>query len=157
MSLYSSLFKNPEKNPRIIALQELLDSIENESILIWCRFKEDIRQIEDGIDSLPLVITGETNKERRQKRLDMWLQGEFRLLVATTGTIGEGLNLQGLCHRAIYYSNSENSIARWQSEDRIHRIGIHKACTYTDIIAKGSRDHILANLKKKDLFNMWGY
>ena len=71
-------------------------------------------------------------------------------LVATTGTIGEGLNLQGLCHRAIYYSNSENSIARWQSEDRIHRIGIHKACTYTDIIAKGSRDaHILANLKKK--------
>ena len=50
----------------------------------------------------------------------------------------------------IYYSNSFNADHRWQSEDRIHRIGVEGDCTYVDICAPGTVDtKILYSFKQK--------
>ena len=50
----------------------------------------------------------------------------------------------------IYYSNSYDLELRVQSEDRIHRIGQDKSCTYIDLVSKNTVDEkILQNLLSK--------
>jgi SNF2 family DNA or RNA helicase len=71
-------------------------------------------------------------------------------LVATAPTAGTGLNLQGLCHTNVYYSNSFNAIDRWQSEGRTYRDGTIHPVTYFDLVAQGSMDRrILKSLRDK--------
>lgn len=146
-------FNESEDNPRLAALEDVLRAEESvEPVIVWCRFRRDVLNVADalGEGNCALYYGGATEKEKRGA-LDSWLGEDGpRFFVATPGSGGTGLNLQGRCRHAIYYSNSENAIDRWQSEDRIHRIGTDKSVLYTDLIARGSRDRqILANLRRK--------
>ena len=146
-----------KNNPRLLALKDILESMEgHDPTIIWCRFQEDVRMIfEMGFWKKRKKIRwphhGGLTDKHRALMVSSWLE-EGGAFISTIASAGVGLNLQGGgCRRAIYYSNSENSIQRWQSEDRIHRIGATgDFVTYTDLVARGSRDApILANLKKK--------
>ena len=141
---------DPDANPRIAALRELLESEEDESpVIVWVRFRHDASIVAKAFPD-SVECHGGVTAAFRADNLSRWMRGDVRFLVATPGTGGTGLNLQGACRRAIYHSNSENSIERWQSEDRIHRIGTTGVCTYHDLVARGSRDlAILANLRGK--------
>lgn len=138
------------ENPRIIALKEL---IENRSgkIVIWCRFIEDIRMVMESLGSEAVAYYGAIKDEDRAKAVAAFLDPTGpRFFVSNPATGGTGLNLQGACENAIYFSNSDNSIERWQSEDRIHRIGTAGSVVYTDLIGKGAIDlRILANMQRK--------
>ena len=142
-----------DDNPRIVALQQVIDLIgKNNPIIIWCRFRWDIQNICSVLIDGAMPLHGGVTGLARENTIMGWLDGEKPYLVATPGTGGVGLNLQhGGCKHAIYYSNSEHYIQRIQSEDRIHRIGTKgDQVMYYDLIAKGSRDlKILANLKAK--------
>ena len=146
------------KNPRIAAMKAIVDADETDSsLLVWCRFRHDIKLLKIAFPDSLEYHQGISEKDKRSN-INRWLKPDGpRLLLATPGSGGTGLNLQGRCFHAVYYSNSENSIQRWQSEKRIHRIGATaKKVIYTDLIAKASRDiNILANLKaKKELSDM---
>jgi len=144
---------DPSKNPRLNALLEYLNSRDGR-IIIWARFREDIRLIEQMLNEEMISYSsyhgGTSDKERAEavrSFMDPW---GCRVFLSNPQAGGTGLNLQGACTESIYYSNSYNAIDRWQSEDRIHRIGTKGAVTYTDLIAKGSIDAaILNNLQKK--------
>ena len=147
-----------ENNPRIKALYDVLDQGEGRAI-IWCRYHQDIEIISHSkIAPQCVYYHGNLPAATREESIAAWKDDKSgkNYLVATPGSAGTGLNLQ-ICNRAIYYSNSENSIQRWQSEDRIHRIGASgDHCLYIDLIARGSRDiKILQNLReKKDLSDL---
>lgn len=145
-----------KENPRLIALNELIlgEGLKSQSLLVWCRFHRDVEMVSEylaaELDLTNFRYYGKSSPANRAKAVKEWLGGEFPVLIATPGSGGTGLNLQGRCTNAIYFSNSENSIDRWQSEDRIHRIGTREAVTYHDLIATASRDRaILMNLKRK--------
>lgn len=138
-----------KQNPRMDALVSLRRSIQGK-VVIWCRFKEDVRRI---LSRYPDAVTifGENDGNERAQAKKAFIEGNATELIATPGAAGKGVDgLQKVCSDAIYYSNSYNAIDRWQSEDRIHRIGMKGAASYFDLIARGSIDRaILANLKKK--------
>lgn len=144
-------------NPRLDALAEIIMQRPGKCV-IWARFQEDIRQIKCLLGDKCVTYFGETNSEDRIKAVELFLDKDSGVdyFVSNQSCGGTGLNLQGECRTAIYYSNSFNAIDRWQSEDRIHRIGTTKTVTYFDLICTGSPDRkILANLKaKKTLSNM---
>ena len=152
-ALTMNLFKGPKDNPRIQALLECLENLEEEQVIVWCRFHYDVEQVCKALEESDITYEpyyGPIPQAVRYANMKSWLAGERRVFVATPGTGGTGLNLQGRCTHAIYYSNSENSIQRWQSEDRIHRIGIKQPISYIDLVARASRDlPILANLRRK--------
>ena len=145
------MFGHPRDNPRIIALKEILDATEDdEPVIIWCRYREDIKQVMYTLDEYAVPYHGGINDKDKKSFINLWKKGDVRFLVATPAAAGVGLNLQGRCTRAIYYSNSENAIHRWQSEDRIHRIGTKGIVTYVDMVCTASRDRaILKNLRGK--------
>lgn len=140
-------------NPRLDALEEILAGYEGKTI-IWARFVRDIQLIAERLDRLGIQHVeyyGATSDKARDEAVKQFLApGGPRVFLSNPQAGGVGLNLQGECRHAIYYSHSFNAIDRWQSEDRIHRIGTVGSVVYTDMIANGGIDRvILANLKQK--------
>jgi SNF2 family DNA or RNA helicase len=144
------LFENPKDNPRIKAMMEYLDAIEGK-VIIWARFTRDIEAIEAVLGDEGVTYYGKTSDVEREENKSLFLDPVgVKYFVANPSVGGTGLNLQGGCNHNLYFSNSDNSIQRWQSEDRTHRIGTKGIVTYTDLVAKGSTDSkILLNLSKK--------
>ena len=141
----------------------LLDVVEQRSgpIVIWSRFREDVRRVSEALAKkygAKQVVTyfGGTKKSERSDNVKAFLSGKSRFFVGNAAAGGTGLNLQGKCETTIYYSNDFSALSRWQSEDRVHRIGMGKSMTYIDIVARGTMDRlILANLRrKKDLSSL---
>ena len=142
------------------ALLELLDQLVDRKVVIWCRFQYDVEQVAKtlgGYAKTCRIYGPMTDSERYINKTRFIDNPDYKYLVATPDAAGRGLDgLQKGCSHAIYYSNSFNAIARWQSEDRIHRIGQHATASYFDLIARGSPDRaILKNLRaKKDLSSL---
>jgi hypothetical protein len=147
----------PIANPRMDALLELIGQLDGRKVVVWCRFQHDVEQVYLHLNRLAPTrkFYGPMGDGERSISKHRFIEdAATRFLVATPDAAGRGMDgLQKGCSHAIYYSNSFNAIARWQSEDRIHRIGQHATASYFDLIARGSPDRaILANLRaKKDL------
>jgi hypothetical protein len=142
-----------EKNPRVIAAMEWIEAGEGKAV-IWARFREDMRILGEALSSAGISFSeyhgGVNDKDRAEAVKSFMDPNGVQVFLANPQSAGTGLNLQGLCNRALYYSNSFNAIDRWQSEDRIHRIGTVGSVTYTDLIGKRSTDlHIMRNLRQK--------
>ena len=144
-------------NPR---MEELKNVIEQRTgkIIIWCRFNQDIESVIKELGKEAVDYYGRTPEAQRKKNLDLFMDkdSDVRFLVASPEAAGTGLNLQGLCQTNIYYSNSFNALARWQSEGRTWRDGTVGTVTYFDLVAQKSPDSkILANLRdKKNISDM---
>jgi len=138
-------------NPRLEELVTILDQRSGKAI-IWCRFNRDIETVKKKLGPSAVDYYGGTSPSDRDKNKKAFLNPESSVLylVASPEAAGTGLNLQGLCKTNIYYSNSFNSLARWQSEGRTWRDGTTDTVTYFDLVARKSPDaKILANLTNK--------
>ena len=138
-------------NPRLQELLNVLDQRQGKAI-IWCRFNEDIKIVHAALGSQAVHYYGNTTNADRIENVRRFLDPDsgIQYLVASPEAAGTGLNLQGICRTNIYYSNSFNSLARWQSEGRTWRDGTDGTVVYIDLVAKGSPDsRILKNLQDK--------
>jgi len=145
-------------NPRLEELLTILEQREGKAI-VWCRFNRDIINVKNAMNKIEpgsaVDYYGNTSAAMRNENKDNFLDPKsgVRYLVASPEAAGTGLNLQGICRTNVYYSNSFNSLARWQSEGRTWRDGTTGTVTYFDLVARKSPDaKILANLRaKKDI------
>ena len=140
-----------DTNPRLLALLDLLEDYEDQKVIIFARFTEDIRQIEAALPQGSCVsYYGDTDDEAREAAKDRLKNDpSCRYFVANPQTASEGLNLFA-ASVVVYYSNSFKLLERLQSEDRIHRIGQTRNCTYIDLVAPDTvDDRIVAALREK--------
>lgn len=131
---------------------DMLNQIGGQCI-IWCAFIPDIHILKPFIEKQ----TGEEVALLANYRDYTQRKTKYTLLNPTSG--GTGLNLQFSTagdNNAIYYNNTERSLPRWQSEDRIWRTGMGGTAQIWDIVAHKSVDQgVLNNLKeKKDLADL---
>lgn len=139
-------------NPRLDALKNLLEQLDRAPVIIWCRFHYDIAAVCNALPGRYARIYGGVTSEReREQEMAKFIDGTAQYLVASPDTAGRGFDgLQDRCSTAVFYSNSFNAVARWQAEDRIHRIGQRQPAMYYDLIARGSPDRlVLRNLRDK--------
>lgn len=142
-------FDDPQQNPRIRALLNVLDE---EKTLIWVKFVFEIEDIKKVLPagSYALFYGGVPLKKRMQELERFRTDPECRYLIASKTCGGYGLNLQ-YCRNAVYYNNDFDYATRAQSEDRLHRIGQTRDVYITDISAVSKIDiRILENLSHKD-------
>ena len=138
---------------RIDALMETIDEMSGK-VIIWSRFRYDIKNIEAKIakvhgPSSVVSYFGDTSDEDRQKAIKEFQFGDARFFVANPQTAGYGLTLTSATN-VIYYANDFNLETRVQSEDRAHRIGQKHSVTYVDLVSKGTVDvHIVKSLRGK--------
>ena len=134
---------------RLDVLDDVISQVEG-PVIVWARFRRDIERIMRRLGDDAVSYYGETSNEDRAKNVKAWLAGEKRFFVSNPQAGGTGLNLQGSCQVNVMYSNGFSAIARWQAEDRTHRMGTTGAVTYIDLVAEKSVDKaILRNLRDK--------
>lgn len=141
-----------EKNPRVIAMLEWLEANEGKAV-IWTRFIADRQIVAEALanSGIGFAEYSGSDSQRHSAKKSFIEDDAVRCFLANPQSAGTGLDgLQTACSQALYYSNSFNSVDRWQSEDRIDRRGMISGSAYTDLIAKGSTDrYILRNLDSK--------
>jgi hypothetical protein len=144
-------------NPRIERAVNLDEEIGiKEKKIFWCRFKEDYIALKKAFGSRAVDYVGATSDADRSRNKALFLDKNSGkdIFISNPAAGGTGLNLQGECAYAIYYSNSFNAVHRWQSEDRIYRIGTHKTTFFIDMVASRTVDlRVLQNLKQKKEFS----
>ena len=142
------------KSHRTDAMLEVIEEMSG-SIIIWSRFRYDIKKIKSEIQKVygnDSVVTfyGDTSEKDRQLAEQKLNNGEARFFVANPQTAGRGLTLNKASN-VIYYANDFNLESRIQSEARCHRIGQKNTVLYVDLVAKGTVDeHIVKSLKAKN-------
>lgn len=149
------LFPDNRKNPRMIALTDYLGATEGK-VVVWARFREDIKMIKEVLGDGCVTYYGADSDGDRVANLQRFLADPGSLYFVSNPQVGgTGLDgLQTVTHNAVYYSNSDNSIQRWQSEDRISRMEAIGGAILTDLVAISSPDtKILNNLKQKKAFS----
>lgn len=137
-------------NPRLDELKTTLED-HGEKAIIWCRFKDDIAILKKAFGKKCVTYYGPDSDRQRAENKAAFINDPDVLYLLATGAAAEGLDgLQSVCSLSVYYSNTFNSIHRWQSEDRTHRIGMGGSAVYLDLIARNSIDaRVLKNLRSK--------
>lgn len=140
----------PESNPRIQALLQVINSIGDDQAVIYCRFTQEISDILSILGSRALPFYGEMPQRLRQRNKNRFKAGEAQFLVANKSCAQFGLNLQ-FCHHEIFYNNDWDWGTREQAEDRLHRIGQTQTVQIYDIIAANTIDEAIVKcLSRKE-------
>jgi hypothetical protein len=142
----------PIDSKRLDALYDVLTQHDGQAV-IWCKFTDDILDVteflrEQGHD----VVTyyGDTKSAERTEAVESFKRGEAMYFVANPDAAGTGLDGLQCAELAVYYSNGFRAESRWQSEDRIHRIGMRGRAHYVDLVVPNTVDTlILRNLESK--------
>jgi SNF2 family DNA or RNA helicase len=128
-----------DKNPRLQALLDILSDIDSK-VIIWARFKADLKAIERALGELAVAYHGEVSNDQRAIAVERFQNDpKIRYFIGQPQSGGIGLTLTA-ADCAIYYSNSFDLETRLQSEDRCHRIGTKNNITYIDIEAPKTID-----------------
>jgi len=134
-----------ENNPRIAAVQSIVDSLPaDRSVILWARFREEIEAL---CAALPGAVRydGSTPAADRERAVDAFQSGAARFFVGNPSAGGRGLTLTR-ASVVIYVSNSFSYGHRAQSEDRAHRIGQDRSVTYIDLIAEDTIDEKIVDV-----------
>ena len=140
------------RNPRLELLKELLSDIDGK-VIIWARFRADLRDIEEALGNAAVAYHGGVDTDSRVRAVEAFQKDpKIKYFVGQPQSGGIGLTLTAATY-AIYYSNSFDLETRLQSEDRCHRIGTTQNVTYIDIEANRTIDSkiIKALRNKKNL------
>lgn len=135
-------------NARLDAFLSWLETISDDKIVVWCRYKYDVSLILGKLENQAIDISGNVKYQDRVKNKNIFLTNKkCRFAVGTPDAAGTGMDdLQSVCNRAIRYSMSYNFIHHRQSEDRTSRIGGVGTAFYTDLIGKGTLDRRILNV-----------
>lgn len=142
------MFDDPMDNPRIRVLIDIINGLEGEKAIIFCKYQHEV---DDIVKLIPhsVEFTGRISQKKRQENRELFRTTE-QFLVANKTCGAFGLNLQ-FCHNVIFYNNDFNLATRLQAEDRVHRLGQDSAVRIWDVECIGSIDtFILECLKKKE-------
>lgn len=133
----------PGENPKISALQQYIEELPAEKkVVIWARFTPELRAIRDALGAAHCALYwGEIDQQSRHENVDRFQDptGPARFFVGNAACGKFGLTLTAASH-VLYFSNSFSADARWQSEDRCHRIGQSESVTYTDLTCHNTVD-----------------
>ena len=100
---------------------------DGKSVIVWCMFVRSIEKLSSMLEERGIgvrAIYGAVPVEERQRLLDGFKEGEYKVLVANPHTLAESISLHTVCHDAVYFEYGYNLVHLLQSKDRIHRLGL---------------------------------
>lgn len=126
-------------------LRETMSEIGNHQVIIWCQFQHEIETLAEEFGGVGLT----SKTKNRDDIIRKFKNGEIKYLFTHPQLLGKGLTFVN-CTYNVYYSMSFSYEEFKQSQDRIHRIGQTKKCTYIILQAKDTiEERIYACLQRK--------
>jgi hypothetical protein len=139
-------------NPKLELLSELVESIGNEQIVVWCsrtKLLHDAEKLLREKGYTTTIYDGKINKQEREEGYKAFSEGKIQIFLANQSSAGFGLDGLKKVDYAIYLCNSYSVEEREQSIDRIHRGTVEDNKYIIDIVMKNTcEDRVVASLKK---------
>lgn len=132
------------KNNRILALENLINSIDGQ-VIIWCNFVDEMHAIKD-ILPYSEIVNGE-NTGQRDSIIDNFKNGSIKYLIISIA-INEGFNLQNCCNE-IFYSDNYSRTKAENAANRCHRIGQEETVNIYKLIARNSLDERIKKVRER--------
>jgi SNF2 family DNA or RNA helicase len=133
------------KSPHVINFVKNIMEIE-ESVVVFCHHKSIHRLLNDNLSEFsPVSIIGGQSDKLRQEQIDMFQNGQSKLMIAGLRAGNVGINLT----RAKYVIFAEldwSPAIHYQAEDRLHRIGQKNTVFAYYLIGNGTLDDHVANV-----------
>ena len=130
-----------KENPKLDTMEEIVESIGNEQIVIWCARS---RLLHDACARLRDkgytcgIYDGKVGTEQREKDYQDFFEKKIQIMFANQSSAGFGLDKLRNADYAIYLCNDASVEKRQQSEDRTAR-GLYKTNKYIiDISCSGT-------------------
>lgn len=141
----------PVKNHRFTALKKILDRIDGKTV-IMCRWVPDVLQLVETLGNSCVEYSGRVGANDREAAIyALQNDPDVTSIVVQEAAGGVGVDgLQQAANNMIYFSNMPSTRLRKQSEDRIHRGGQTKVCSYWDIVIPNSVDTMILDVIKND-------
>lgn len=133
---------------RIEALKELIEGIpQDEPIVIFAKFRIDIKNIRDMLESIGIDSSEMSGKEDTTQD---WVDNKTRVIVIQIASGAEGLNELVKSRYCIYYTLSHSLGMYLQSRKRLHRPRQTRPVIYYTLIAKNTIDKTILNSLKSN-------
>jgi SNF2 family DNA or RNA helicase len=137
-------------------LRELVESLDNEPLLIAYEFLEDLRSIKRALGAVP-ALGGLTGAREASRLVTEWNAGTLPLLALHPASAGHGLNLQHGGSRMAWLSPSwsaeltEQAIARIYRPGQTRHVTIH-VCVAVGTVDEMKRDRVIGKMSAQDAF-----
>jgi superfamily II DNA or RNA helicase len=126
-------------NAKIRKLKALV-AREEKPIVIFCRYRTEVRLIDQALERYRVaILTGKTKKKHRAGLLDDFQRGKYDVIICQVRVGGVGIDLYRACV-AIFYSTTHSFIDYDQALARIHRRGQSRWCRILRLIALNTVD-----------------
>ena len=127
-------------NAKVSLLKEILEEIGDEKVIIYTRWKEDVKII-DGVlktDRQCRTLTGATI-DRGSVINDFQTNPQVKVLISNITVGGYAVTLTAACY--VIYFSLNFALTDWlQSQDRIHRVGQTRTCVYIPLLCTNTID-----------------
>lgn len=135
-------------NPRIKALEEILEDIGDAKVIIWAVYHANYKAIRDLCERRQIrfvEVHGQVSALEKQKAIDLFtLDPGIKVFLGHPLSGGIGVNLV-VAPYSIFYSRNFSLEQSLQAEARNHRGGseIHQSITRIDLVAKGTIEELV--------------
>ena len=146
-------------NPKLDALEEIIDDIGSSQIVVWCSRTKLLYDAEKRIKELGYttgIYDGKIEKKEREAYYEGFKNKQIHILFVNQASGAYGLDGLKEADYAVYLCNSYSVEQRQQSEDRVYRGEVKKNKYIIDLICKGTcEDKVTEALKQgKELLDM---
>ena len=146
-------------NPKLDALEEIIDDIGSNQIVVWCSRTKLLYDAEKRIKELGYttgIYDGKIEKKEREAYYERFKNKKVQIMFVNQASGAYGLDGLKEADYAIYLCNSYSVEQRQQSEDRVYRGEVKKNKYIIDLICKGTcEDKVTEALKQgKELLDM---
>ena len=146
-------------NPKLDALEEIIDDIGSSQIVVWCSRTKLLYDAEKRIKELGYttgIYDGKIEKKEREVYYEEFKNKQIQILFVNQASGAYGLDGLKEADYAIYLCNSYSVEQRQQSEDRVYRGEVKNNKYIIDLICKGTcEDKVTEALKQgKELLDM---
>lgn len=143
----------PEHNPLIKETLGLVEEAGDQKVIVWAHFHEEIDALVSVLRRAGYRVAQFDGRVPERDRLQVrrdFKNGKYDVLVGNAAAGGIGIDEFKIASVVIYFSNSYDTEARIQSEDRTHRGGseVHDKITYYDLVVPNTvRVKIIGTLR----------
>lgn len=129
-------------NPKLDALEKILEDNVDASVIVWCSFKANYKAIGERLTKLKIshvFLTGEQDAQEKQVSIDAFQNKETRVIIANRKAGGIGVNLTA-ARLSVVFSRNFSLEEEIQSDGRNFRGGsqIHEHITKINLICENT-------------------
>lgn len=143
-------FNRELKITKVERLSEVIDIVNgsNESFIIWVKQNEEADYLMQYLGDDAREVRGSDSKEKKERDLLGFANGDFRILVTKSKIAQFGLNYQN-CHNQIFASLDFSFEGLYQSIRRSYRFGqLHPVNIY--LVTTDTMQNVLNSIKEKE-------